>query len=192
LLLNRYKGFGSFEPSPFEGGNAFSWGMDGQSPTIGYRPAPWATPRLRADQFTVVSGKLPAIGTYPLIHGDTLYQVVSDEATQPTRLVRSSHRLLSYGQNIPGISWTYKGGSPVIQVSDTSLLMAGQYIGLNLPGYGMAWFAITGVFKGLGYVTTTQISDGISVRVNLGDRLTVYKGIGIVQEPYNFTSVTLQ
>jgi hypothetical protein len=56
----------------------------------------------------------------------------------------------------------------------------------------MAWFVITGIFKGLGYVTTTQIGDGISVRINPGDRLTVYKGIGIVQEPYNFTSVALQ
>ncbi len=184
--INRYKGFGSFDRNVFAG-EPFSTSTDLLTPMWGYRPAPWSMPRLSPNQFAFVSGALA--WPYPLIHGDVLYQVL-DYASVGMKLVRSNHHFLSYGQNIAS-SWTYKGASNFISMPDTTRMVDGLYIGLTLSGTA-SWFVVTGIYPSLGGITVTSVGNGVNVPINPGDKLTVYSGATILQEPYAFTSVTLQ
>jgi len=184
-LNARFKGLGTFDASPY----SRSSGLDSQYPAVGYRPAPWAIPRLSASQFTAL-GSLPALGTYDPIHGDTLYQVLSYDPAAGAKFVRSGHHFASWGQNL-SVNWTYKGGSNVALVDSTANLFAGLYIGLSIGGTTQ-WMVVTGVYPSLGYVTVTSVGDGITVPLNPGDKLTVYTGSVILQEPYSFSTMTLQ
>lgn len=196
---NRYKGMGQFDRSPFltrttngnNGTNGFIRGSDNNSPFTGWRPSPWVFPRLSPLQFATVSAALSAaqFDTYPLINGGAVYQVMRYDAAS-AKLVRSSHHFLSWGQSVPA-NWTYKGASNVVLMNDVSRMVAGLYIGLSLSGV-ISWFVVMGVYAGLSYVTVTSIGDGMNVQVNPGNKVTIYSGSSILQEPYAFTSVSLQ
>src|SRR5262249_34920242 len=79
------------------------------TPFVGWRPAPWAMPRLTPSQIKTLAGTLPAMGTYGVIYGDTLYGV-SDWKSGATnaQFAKSGHKFASYGQPITGNNWSYK------------------------------------------------------------------------------------
>jgi hypothetical protein len=203
---NRYKGAGHFDRdywlmqnTALNGGNnytrSYQYAADNQAPFVGFRPAPWTTPMLTPNQYHQVSGPLPPMGTYPLVHGGTIYQVGKEGDAGGRQFVTSSHQFYSWGQNL-SIGWVYKGAANWVAMSDTSQMFAGLAITLDLSGVGKTQFVVTGVYPHLGGVTIAYPGKAGSandpVIVNPGMRTTVYTGSIIIQAPYSWTSVTLQ
>jgi hypothetical protein len=202
---NRYQGTCQFDRSYFPMQNttlngaanlarAYQIHSDNQVPFMGFRPAPWAIPELTPNQYSQVSS-VGTMGTYPLIHGGTIYSIQKEGDTSSRKFVTSAHQFYSWGQNL-AIKWSYLGASNWVGLSDTSQMFAGLAITLDLSGIGGTQFVVTGVYPGLGGVTVSYpgtIGAGTQgVTVSPGKGTTVYTGSTIVQQPYSWTSVTLQ
>jgi hypothetical protein len=196
---SRARGAGKWAVSPFvphksdiawggESGIGIGWTQNarGQCPFFGVVPAPGATPEIRPDQLSTLSSTpLPALGTYPIICGNTAYRVAAwDNGAPGGKLwAMSSHQFFSYGQNL-SVRWRYKGQSPVLYVADSAWLFAGLKIGLD-NGSGIQWYIITGVYPRLGYATVVHALDSQNVGL-LAGRSTTHTGTTIHQEPYSF------
>lgn len=121
---NRFAGDGWWDRSPWivrnqtlNSGNdntkTYQFTTDTRTGFKGFRPNPDRTPRLSPAQYATVSGALGAgdLGTYPLIHGATLYQIATEGVVSPVpKFATSAHQFWSWGQNLTG-AWSYKGGS---------------------------------------------------------------------------------
>ena len=103
-------GGGEWSQTPFLPTNAAAGGgqlLDGWAtglgvvPYVGWRPAPWAHPRLTPSLYTTLTGSLPALGHYPVIDGSTIYSVLDWNTGAATHIfARSAHSFFSYGQNL--------------------------------------------------------------------------------------------
>ena len=122
-FANRYKGAGNWDHSYWVYDNLtisslakvyFNSG-DNAVPYKGFRPIPWATPELTPNQYSQVSGSLPALGTYPLIYGGTIYSVQKNGDTSIRYLATSAHQFYSWGQNLT-YPWSYKGASNCLYI----------------------------------------------------------------------------
>ncbi len=77
-------GAGEWNQTPFlptnssaRGGQLGGWATGlGIVPYVGWRPALWAHPRITPSIYTTLTGSLPALGTYPIIDGSTIYSVL--------------------------------------------------------------------------------------------------------------------
>ncbi len=168
----------------------------GTVPYVGWRPAPWAHPRLTPSLYATLTGSLPALGHYPVIDGSTIYSVVDWNSSSLDHLfARSAHSFFSYGQNlttsnISGLSWSYLGQSFVVQLDATSLswMFNGLNIGLNNGG-GVVNYVVTGVYPSLGYITVLNLTNdyGCCPPPTLaGKSGTTYKGSTIYEPRYSF------
>lgn len=124
---NRYMGAGHYDRDYWimqntllNNGNNYArlyqYHADNISPFKGFRPEPWATPELTPNQYNQISGSLPALGTYPVIHGGTIYSVQKEGEASARKFVQSSHEFYSWGQNLTA-PWSYLGGSNWVSFS---------------------------------------------------------------------------
>jgi hypothetical protein len=166
-------GGGAYNPSANSAADKWRTIGLGKTPFWGVRPAPYTEPCLSAGQIStffpagVVSG-LPAIGSYPILWGGQVYKLCDwNAAGAHTKLV-SNHLFWSYGQNITGVTWSLHQNSPVMYVSDTSLLFNGLGVLLTCNGFDQ-FFIINGVYPTLGYVTLLAGDDtGNNIVPNYG------------------------
>ncbi len=158
LLPNMSTGAGEWDASPFIPGAETSQFYVpprlNAAPFLGWRPAPSTTPRLTAAQLADIEDGLGALGTYPILCGDTIYSVLSTD----TLFARSKHTLFSYGQNL-SIAWSYKGQTNILNVASATRLFAGLRITIDNGG-GDQSYTITGVYPTLGYVTVFGVLAG--------------------------------
>ena len=165
-------------------------------------------PSLTPTQYTTVSGSLAAValGTYPTIHGSTIYKVLKEgDTSTPAKFVRSAHVGFSYGQDFTtakigsALAWSFKGASNCVYMDPAC-------IGYMFPGLGIILnFAnadhemiVTGVYPmnggRTGYVTVSKATIGtgyVAIAVNDGAKTTTYTGSTIKQAPYVWTTAAL-
>jgi len=171
---------------------------DGACPHLGYRPAPWVTPKITPAMVEQLAGTLPTVGTYPLLHGEATYSVSEwDQGASALLFARSRHNFYSYGQSLT-VDWEYRSTSNVVHVSDISLFFPGLGIILD-NGDGDVEYVVTGVFPRYagvvfdsgngGYITVIKSVD-TNDSVLVGAPATNYTGSTIKQAPYLFTFMT--
>jgi hypothetical protein len=151
---------------------------------------------------------------YPLLYGGTLHKTdflcptqlqVMAPGTQPGSMVfESSHDLWSYFQNItahdgggPGIilgmAWTARGQSWCVYLDNNTMtfMFPGLVIGLKTDTTNIVYYAVTGVYAGIGFVTVYRLDQ--SGRITQlgyisGSKSTVYTGNQIFCQPYRIRS----
>jgi hypothetical protein len=207
-------GFGQFEHAAFVPGAQYwdgslqtTWrSVDvGQSPYLGYRPAPWSKPILTSSQVSTLAGSLPAISTsgsgigtsyavtYPLMWGSQIYGIDNSFNTGALTNygVSSNHNGFTLGQdlttsNISGLSWSYEAGSPCVYINRIQqyLLFPGLVIGLDNGG-GNHWYMVTGRYS-IGYITVMDLTAG-ATQCTVGTLGTTYTGSTIKQQVFALT-----
>lgn len=176
------------------------------SPFVGFYPAPWSHPRLTPSDISKLNGITPstALGTYPIITGSTIYDVLAYNGAPSTGCpggtgksmsclaVQANQIGFSYGQNltssnISGLSWSAEGGSFVVYLDKTTIgyMQAGLEIGLTTSATEP--YIVTGVYPGLGYITVQQAGANNFYNGITGMETTVYTGTMIAQQPYLIT-----
>lgn len=178
----RAAGIGHYDVSPFlpriagaDSGTAWRGRTGrGQSPFLGNRPAPWVTPRVREADI----GQMDPFKAVPMCGGAT-YSV--DGAS--TVFARHNGAWWTWGQDF-ACDWSFKGQSNVVNVGDVSRFFAGlQVILLGQP------YIVLGVYPFAKYITVTPMRDFGSYLLP-GDKVTVYSGSIVGQEPYKITKVS--
>lgn len=194
FLSETVYGVGEWDSTPFLPANLGTNGLAahhasrhiGHVPFLGHFPVPYATPGLLASQLADIENGLGAIGTYPVLVGDTPYRVLNltgpsggfgSTGATASQWVKSNHKGFSYGQDLT-IDWSYKGQSWVVTMSDLSRMFAGLAIILNNGVDGDQTHIVTGVYLTLGYVTVWP-------RL-VGTKTTTFTGSTVKQEPYSF------
>jgi Pectate lyase superfamily protein len=161
-----------------------------QSPMRGYRPDPRTKPRLTPTQLGAVTSGPGALGSYPLLNGEAIYEVLDYNAGAESPIfARSAHQFYSYGQNlttanVPGLGWSYKGQSSVVRMNanSLSLMFPGLKIILNSGADGDQSYMVTEVHFALGYIVVTRIDENNTVLV--GTKTATFSGTVIKQEVY--------
>lgn len=181
--FNATRGAGDWDSSPFfpsGGPRDYARSALLSTPFRGWSPAPSQRPRLTPTRLANIEA-LGALGSYPLLCGETIYDVLDEAspAETATLSLRSAHRGWSYAQPLT-LNWSCKGQSHVLNVSDTSRLFAGLVLVLNVDGAGDHTYLITGVYPTLGYVTVR----GLSTNLLAGVKTTTYTGISVGQKVY--------
>jgi hypothetical protein len=212
---NPWKGYGRFDTTPFLPRNAATAPLRNylaRSDTAirhrGYRPDPNLMPVLTPHLYSIVSGSLAsvALGTYPLIHGGTIYKVMKDGETATARkFVCSAHVGYSYGQDLTTakvggtVAWSFKGASNCVYMDAASIgfMFPGLGIILNFAGADHEMI-VTGVYpmngSTTGYVTVSKATIGtgnVTITANDGAKTTTYTGSTIKQAPYVWTTAAL-
>jgi hypothetical protein len=158
------------------------------TPFVGWRPAPWAMPRLTSGQIKTLTGVLPAMGNYGVIYGDTLYGLSNwNSGATNGYFAKSGHKFASYGQPIAGNKWSYKGQANIVTVADTSPFFPGLAITLD-NGEGPGSYVVTGVWPQLGYISVLNIANDGPPYALAGAKTRTYTGSTIEQEPYSIVS----
>lgn len=169
------------------------------SPFAGFRPAPWTTPNLPPEIYSLVSGALGDIGHYPLINGETLYRSNADfnSGAETHAFARSaSGPGFSYGQNLTDsvigetVTWSYKSQSNVLYLDAYTLQSMFPGLGLTVNSQGP--YIVTGVYPQLGYVTLLDATAGYNSTTKLlpGTKTTVNScasSCSIGQAAYSWT-----
>lgn len=172
-------------------------------PYCGFRPCPWTTPSLSPDLYSLVSGSLGALGSYPAINSETIYRSVNWNSTTLKHLhVRSaSGPGFSYGQNFTNattggkVSWSYKGKASIAALDATTLswMFAGLGISIN-NGSGPESYIVTGVYPAMGYISVLDASADThhsQTALLAGAKTAIYSCSSICtigQAPYSWTA----
>jgi hypothetical protein len=181
----------------------------GMVPYVGYRPAPWAHPRIHGSTYRILGSVTSsnALGSYPTINGMTIYTVLDWKAGS-AKFVQSAHEFDSYGQNlttanIPTLSWEYKGQTFAVLADSGTLSWVYPGLGVtfnSLNGAGVQHYEITGVFPRIsldngshaGYFTIINVQhDGPPFWLE-GSKTSIFRGTTIGQDSFNWKSTTLQ
>jgi hypothetical protein len=197
---SKVRGHGEWDISPWPsqaiiggGGWVNSWLNNysiNQSRMRGYQPHPGTKPRLTPAQLTAITGGPGALGSYPLLNGEAVYELLDYNSGSVTNTsARSAHQFYSYGQNltttnVSGLSWSYKGQSNVVRMNAVALswMFPGLKVILNNGTDGDQSYMVTGVHTALGYIIVTRIDDNQTVLV--GTKTTTFSGTVIKQEVY--------
>lgn len=171
----------------------------GSAPFQGFYPAPYALPRLTSAQYSTVSGTLGALNSYPIINGNSIYQLINTDGTITGShlFAKSNHNGFSWAQdlttvNVPSAAWSYKGQTYVVYLSDGlfNKVWPGLVIGLDNGG-GVVYYTTTGVYRGTckGEALACGTYTGyITVDAALtGTKTVVYTGTTIKQNAYSWT-----
>ena len=162
-----------------------------------YRPAPYTTPAIPMADFTTLSGALPAISStsvpYPMIWGGQVYRKYDFyTGSTATYQFASDHHYYSYGQdlttsNVSGLSWSYKGQSPVVSMDNSSMDLMRPGLGIKLNnGGGDILYIVTGVHPLSNYVTVSQSPHFTAP--GAGSSTSSFSGTTIGQEVFSISS----
>jgi hypothetical protein len=153
----------------------------GVCPTIGQRPAPWALPRLTPAHVDALAPAPSNLDVVPLMHADAIYSVSDwDSGAQRYAFAKRAGAFYSYGADLT-LSWSYKGATGIVSLSDTGRMFAGLEIILN-DGSDDQYYIVTGVYPALGYVTVTQAFDYTTTHVTSGTKTVTYTGATVKQQ----------
>lgn len=140
-------------------------------PFCGYEPCQSTTPNLTPALYSLVSGTLGALGTYPPIACRTVFKSVGWDmaAVTPPSTVgggifkrSASCPGWSWGQNLTDatvghtVTWSYKRGSADLYLDANTMAWIFPGLGFTLDnGEGAQPYSVTGVYPYLGYATVT-------------------------------------
>jgi len=184
----------------------------GQGPYLGFRPAPWSTPRIQgADYTTLLNVAGQGLGSYPAVSGDTLYSILDNQNgggnTSPAvgKFVQSAHIGFSYGQNlttsnVSGLSWSYVGQSCFVAADQNTLNTVWPGLGITLNnGGGPVHYIVIGINRHLsldggthpGYFIIYKPNWGVfGGNCGAGTSGTTFTGTAIGQDPYAWSTVS--
>lgn len=151
---------------------------DGQLTTEhwGWRPAPSMTPAVSVNLLPYFASPTPISPStvfYPLLWGGQRYGLADwNMSLQTHYFLVSAHNNYSYGQNLtttnmPGLTWSYKGQSPVVYVTPGNLMRCGLTLILN-DGTTDIPYLVTGVHPGMGYVNVHNLTSGAKTAIVTG------------------------
>jgi hypothetical protein len=105
----------------------------------------------------------------------------------------SNHHFYSYGQNLtttnlPGLAWSYKGQSFVVNADMGTLALLKPGLGVLLDnGTGDRLYIVIGVYPGLGYFTVAGAANATDTSRLLGTKTVTYTNTHINEEPFSIT-----
>jgi hypothetical protein len=192
-VTNQSRGLGFWDQTPFLPGAENSAGAAVANylqhrrmyvPFQGFMPAAAHTPHLHKSTLDAIEAGPGTLGTYPPLHGETVYKIADETIGAPSATVfaRSPHTAWSYGQDL-AINWSYKGHSHVVEMDDLSRMFPGLKIILDNGTDGDKSYIVTGVYPTLGYVTVLELTAN-NAKYLVGDQDTVYTGSTVKQEDY--------
>jgi hypothetical protein len=172
-------------------------------PFYGYHPAPGQIPNLIPDTYSLVSGTLGALGTYPPIDCQSIFQSVgwNSGALGHHFAHSASCPSWSWGQNLTDtlvgemVKWSYKGQSAMLYLDTKTLNWMFPGLAFQLSGgtgdgsNGTDKYIVTGVYPELGYVTAIDTTNAIGAPLP-GNRTIVYScssSCTIKQAAYSWT-----
>jgi hypothetical protein len=170
-------------------------------PYNGFKPATGVHPNLIPSIYSLVSGTLGPLGSYPPIDCQTIYSSVDANAGALTHLYLRSASCpgYSWGQNLNDglvgetVQWSYKGASPVLYLDSKTILWMFPGLAFKLLGgtgdgsSGTDTYIVTSVYPQLGYITAVDIT---SLGPLPGTKTTIYscsRSCIIGQATYSWT-----
>lgn len=204
------RGFGRWDndyflPAAATPGSALRTLMTGSDMTAeycGYEPCPWETPNLSPTLYSLVSGSLGALGTYPPIACRTVFKSVdwnTGPVTSPSSVGGGIFKRsascpgFSYGQNLTNatvgetVTWSYMANSDDLYLDAKTLSWMFPGLGISIDnGGGSQPYIVTGVYPLFGYVTVIWAgsSAGGQLQGNYGQVYSCASGCTIEQEAF--------
>lgn len=201
-------GGGEWEQSPFMPTNSAASGGQlqngwnngaGFGPFLGYRPAPYSTPRIPPSVFTTLQSitGANALGSYPLANGGTLYSLLDPFTGADASgkiLAKSAHKGFSYGQDLtttnvdPDLEWSAKGQSFVVHVDPDTMSWMFPGLGIKLNTSANTNYIVTGTYPSFGWITVLNATQNGAPTLTAGTKTTTYTGTLIGQDAYSWTT----